>query len=264
MHEELETAEITVDEDTGVGHVLMNRPDKLNALSPQLTDDVVESLHRIREINDDADGVDVSVVVLEGAGGNFSSGADLMSFAGAERPFVPRSDFWESLRRFELPIVAKIEGYCLGGGLETALACDLRVAHEDATFGFPEIDIGLIPGAGGVHYVSRVAGEAAARELAYTADKVPADRARELGVVNQVYTDDEFDEAADDYAEKIASKAPLALQALKESVNMSLDVGLDEARAHDMRVFMQLLETDDFNAGISHFGQDSQPEFEGK
>jgi enoyl-CoA hydratase/carnithine racemase len=264
MEEELDEAIVSFDEDTGVGTITMNRPDSLNALSPQLTDDIEEGLMRFREMNDEADGVDVRVVVLEGAGDSFCSGADLMSFANQERPFIPRDRFWSTLRSYELPIVSKIHGYCLGGGLETALAGDLRVAHEDATFGFPEIEIGLLPGAGGVHYVARVAGEAAAKELAFTGEKIGAERAQDLGIVNQVYADGEFEDAVAEYVENIASNAPLGLQALKSSVNRSLSVPLDEARDFDMRLFMELLETDDFNQGIAHFGQDTDAEFEGK
>lgn len=264
MEESLDTVEASHDEDTKVGRLTLDRPDNLNAISPQLDEDLRSGLDTFREINSEADGVDVSAVVVEGNGDAFCSGADLMSFADAERPFTPRPGLWRAVRDFELPVVAKIHGYCLGGGFELALACDLRVAHEDATFGFPEIDLGLLPGAGGVHYVTRVAGEGAAKELAYTGDKVPAERAHDLGVVEHVYSDGEFEEEAEEYVEDIAGKAPLGLQALKESVNMSLDVPMERALDHDKRVFMQLLETDDFNQGMMHFGQDSTPEFEGK
>ncbi len=264
MEQSYDTVEASVDEDTKLGRIQLDRPDKLNAISPQLDEDVQSALEWFREKNSEADGVDVSAVVLEGNGDAFCSGADLMSFADADRPFTPRPAVWRAVREFELPVVAKIHGYCLGGGFELALACDLRVAHEDATFGFPEIDLGLLPGAGGVHYVTRVAGESAAKELAYTADKVSAERAADLGVVSHVYGDEEFEDEAEAYVEDIASKAPLGLQGLKESVNMSLDVDLDTALDHDKRVFMQLLETEDFNQGMMHFGQDTTPEFEGK
>lgn len=264
MEESLETVEVSYDEDTGVGRLALDRPDNLNAISPQLDEDIRSGLDTFRDINSEADGVDVSAVVVEGRGDAFCSGADLMSFADAERPFTPRPGLWRAVREFELPVIAKVHGYCLGGGFELALACDLRVAHEDAVFGFPEIDLGLLPGAGGVHYVARIAGEATARELAYTGEKVSAERADDLGVVDHVYPADEFDDEAMGYVEEVAGKAPLALQGLKESINMSMDVPLDRALEHDKRAFMQLLETEDFNQGMMHFGQDSTPEFEGK
>ena len=265
MHEELETTVVEFDADTNVGSVALDRPDALNALSGQLRDDIVEGLRLLEAQNEDADGVALRAVVLQGAGGNFCAGADVNEFSDESAGATSERSHYAFIREFPVPVIAKIEGYCLGGGLETAMSCDMRIAHEEARLGLPEVDLGIIPGAGGVQMVSQLANPAAAMEIAMTGDHIGADRAADLGIVNRVYGDDEFDEEVEAFAETIAAKPPLAIQAIKESARKATQVGLEEGIAYDQQQFEPLLATEDYEEGARAFAEDDyEPEFRGR
>lgn len=262
MEEEFETTEVSFNEDTGVGYLTMNRPDALNALSGQLTSDIVAGLKALNGINEES--VDMRVVVMEGAGGNFSAGADITEFGGGGPVTSVSRSHYRFIMEYPLPVIAKIRGYCLGGGLETAMSCDFRIAHEDANLGLPEVDLGLIPGAGGVQLISRLVNPSAAKEIAMTGEHISADRAKELGILNHVHGDD-LDDAVDEFAETLASKPPLSIQAIKESGNLASQVGLEEGLDFDSKLFGPLLGTEDFQEGARAFSEDDyEPEFKGK
>jgi enoyl-CoA hydratase/carnithine racemase len=261
MQESFETTEVEFDEETGVGHITLNRPDALNALSGQLTSDIVESLRLLEDQNDDE--IVLRVVVIEGAEGNFCAGADITEFEDQTPGDTSEREHYQFIMDFPVPVIAKIEGYCLGGGLETAMSCDFRFAAEDARLGLPEIDLGIIPGAGGVQFISRMANPAVASEIAMTGDHVGAPRAEELGLLNRV--PDDLDEATQEFAEKIAAKPPLAIQAIKDSASVATETGLREGRKYDRRLFEPLLETEDHQEGAKAFASDDyEPEFKGR
>ena len=264
MHETLETTVVEFDAETGVGHVTLDRPESLNALSRQLRTDLVESLRLLEGQNDDANGVALRVVVLDGADGNFCAGADVTEFSDEPSAGTADRDHFQFLREFPVPIVAKIRGYCLGGGLETALCCDFRIAHEEAQLGFPEVDLGLFPGAGGVQLVSSLSTPSVAMELAMTGEHVSGERAAELGIVNRVSGDD-IDDAVDEFAETIASKPPLAIQAIKDAARTAAHTGLEEGIAADQTRFEVLLTSEDHAEGARAFAEDEyEPEFVGR
>ena len=261
MQESLDTTTVSFDEDTGVGRVTLNRPDALNALSGQLTEDIAESLRLLEEQNDDE--IALRAVVMEGAEGNFCAGADITEFEDASPGAAADRTHYRYIREFPVPVIAKIEGYCLGGGLETAMSCDFRFADEEARLGLPEVDLGIIPGAGGVQLISELANPAAAREIAMTGDHISAARADELGIVNRV--PDDLEEATQEFAEKIASKPPLAIQAIKESARISTQTSLEEGIAYDNKLFEPLLSTEDHEEGARAFAEDDyEPEFKGR
>lgn len=263
MRETLETTDIEFDEETGIGRLTLNRPDALNALSGQLREDIIESLHLLEAENEKRDEIALRTVIIEGAEGNFCAGADINEFSESNPGTSSERAHYDFIMDFPAPVIAKVNGYCLGGGLETAMACDFRVAHEDARFGLPEVDLGIIPGAGGVQYISRLANPAAAKEIAMTGEHISATRARDLGIVNQVH--DDLDTATQDFAEKIASKPPLAIQAIKESASIATQTGLREGRQYDRRLFDPLLKTEDHKEGAKAFAEDDyEPEFTGK
>ena len=262
MEEEFETTSVSFDEDTGVGYLTMERPEAMNALSGQLTSDIVAGLRELNSINEET--VDMRVVVMEGTEGNFSVGADINEFGDAGPATQIDRSHYQFIKDYPLPVIAKVRGYCLGGGLETAMCCDFRFAHEDANFGLPEVDLGLIPGAGGVQLISRLANPATAKEIAMTGEHISAERAKELGIVNHVHGDD-LDEVVEEFAETIASKPPLSIQAIKESGNLATQVGLDEGLTYDRQLFEPLLETEDFQEGARAFAEDDyEPEFKGR
>lgn len=264
MREEYETTIVEFDAETGIGHLTLNRPDALNALSGQLRDDIIAGLRQLEAENEDADGIALRAVVVEGAEGNFCAGADINEFSDASPGASSERQHYDFIAEFPVPIIAKIRGYCLGGGLETAMACDFRFAEEEARLGLPEVDLGIIPGAGGVQFISRLANPSAAKEIAMTGDHISAERAHELGIVNRVY-DDDLDAAVDEFAETIASKPPLAIQAIKESANMATQTGLAEGRRYDRNLFEPLLDTEDHKEGARGFAEDDyEPSFKGR
>jgi enoyl-CoA hydratase/carnithine racemase len=260
MRDSFETVDVQFAD--GIGTLTLDRPDSLNALNGRLRREVVAGLERLDAENDDSDGVALRAVVLEGAGGNFCAGADVTEFDDDEAGTRLARDLQAAIMDLPAPVVAKIEGYCLGGGFETALACDFRVAAPAAELGFPEVDLGIMPGGGGVGFVSRLAGPAVAAELAMTGEFVTGERAADLGLVTEVTED--VDGAARDLAERLASKPPLAIQAIKESVRLTTETGLRAARRHDARLVNPLYHTDDHAKAARAFGDDeADPTFEG-
>lgn len=262
MRDSFETVDVHFAD--GIGTLTLNRPDSLNALNRQLRREVIAGLEQLDAENDECDGVALRAVVLEGAGENFCVGADVTEFddddgAGARLA----RDVQATVMDLPAPVVAKIEGYCLGGGFETALACDFRVAAPDTELGFPEVDLGIMPGGGGVQFVNRLAGPAVAAELAMTGEFLDGEQAADLGLVTEITED--VDGAARDLAERLASKPPLAIQAIKESVGIATETGLRAGRRHDSRLVDPLYHTDDHATAAAAFGEDGDdPSFEGR
>lgn len=263
MDETFEAIEIEFDDSTGVGRLTLDRPDSLNALNRQLRADIIDGLRALGDLN--GDGIDLRVVVIEGAAGNFCAGADITEFEDdAPTAEIDRTHY-QFIREYPVPVIAKIRGYCLGGGLETALSCDFRIASEDATVGLPEVDLGIIPGAGGVQYISRLADPSTAMEIAMSGDHISADRAAEAGIVNRVYPDEKLDDAVAEFATTIASKPPLSIQAIKQSASMATEVGLEAGLEYDRKLVEPLFGTEDHEAGVRAFGEDDyEPEFQGR
>lgn len=265
MHEEFATVTVTYEEETGVGTILLNRPDTLNALNTQLRSDIKAGLERLESQNEHGEGVQLRVVVMEGSGEKaFCAGADINEFSDRTSGGSSERPHYEFIREFPTPVVAKIDGYCLGGGFETALCSDFRFASERSTFGFPEVDLGLLPGAGGAHMVEKLAGPGVAKELAMTGKHITAGRANDEGLVHDVYSTDELDDEVRRFAEDIAAQAPLAVQRIKKSVNLSGEIGLEEGCDYDSQGFSVLLGTDDVTEGTQAFAEDREPQFEGR
>lgn len=264
MPTKYETTKVEFDTETGVGYLTLNRPDALNALSSQLRSDIVAGLKELETKNSDTDGIALRAVVMEGAGKNFCAGADINEFSDTSAGDQSDRSHHESIRNFPVPVIAKIRGYCLGGGLETALSCDFRIAHEEAQLGLPEVNLGIIPGAGGVQLLSELASPAVAKEIAMTGEHICAERARELGIVREVYGTG-FNDAVEEFAETIASKPPLAIQAIKRSAAIASQTGLEEGIEYDRQQFKPLLSTEDHEEGARGFAEDDyEPVFKGR
>lgn len=264
MQEKFETTDVEFDADSGIGRLTLNRPDSLNALNTQLRRDIVAGLERLEAENEEADGIALRVVIMEGAEGNFCAGADVNEFSEATPGGSSEQVHYDVIRDFPVPIIAKIRGYCLGGGLETALCCDFRFAHEDASLGFPEVALGIVPGAGGVQLVSQLANPSVAMEMAMKGEHLSGERADDLGIVNHAHGDD-LDDAVEGFAETIVAKPPLSIQAIKESGTLAPQVGLNEGGAYDRKQFERLLETEDHEKGARAFAEDEyEPDFKGR
>lgn len=254
---------VLVERSDSIATVTVNRPEKRNAMDVPTRKDLRDAFEEVGE--DDA----VRAVVLRGAGdGSFIAGGDIDSFAefdhmdGIEYGEKYAQGLYNYVADLPKPTVAAIDGYALGGGTEIALACDIRLATEDAKLGLPEVGIGVIPAGGGTQRLVGIVGAGIASELILTGRIVDADEAEDIGLVNHVYPDSEFDEEVRSMAEDLASKAPVAQRLAKESISRSLDIeaGLDYERLAGAFLFG----TEDQKEGANAFLEDREPEYDGR
>lgn len=247
-----------------IGVLTVNRPDKLNALSNELTE---ELQHLLDEIEKD---VDLRVVVITGAGDKaFVAGADINELI--ERDALQGRDvsrfrqaLFARIENLPVPVIAAVNGYALGGGLELALACNIRIASEKAQFGAPEVKLGIIPGDGGTQRLPRLVGLGRAMELVLTGDFIDAQEAHRIGLVNRVVSPDELMESVMTLAKKIASRPPLAVKYAKEAVNRSQEG--DTASGYALESYLHALActTEDKKEGVAAFLEKRKGKFKGK
>ena len=219
-------------EKTGnIAWVTLNRPERRNAYSVQMRDDMYDVMSAIR------DDSEVLVAVLKGAGDRaFCAGADLTEFGSAPSPVIARQvrwerDVWGLMLAMPQPLVAAIHGFCLGSGLEMSLCCDLRVASDDAQFGLPEVGLGIIPAAGGSQTLPRVVGRAQALAMTLTGDFIDAAEAYRIGLVHRVVPRDRLYETAQALADRLLQQDPVIVQAAKRVITRGLDLPLAEGLA---------------------------------
>jgi len=247
-----------------IATITLNRPEALNAFSKEVVSEVLQALEDVR-----TDG-NVRVVVLTGAGEKaFSAGADIKTMKGfnalkARELSLMGERLCSALENLEKPVIAAINGYALGGGLEVAMSCDLRIASERARMGQTEINIGLIPGWGGTQRLTRLIGRTKAKELVFTGKMIDAKRAEQLGVVNMVFPAEEFRERVRQFAKELAAKAPVALRVAKALINKGADMSLDSAIALEREGFGVVGSTEDLQEGVSAFTEKRKPTFKGK
>jgi enoyl-CoA hydratase/carnithine racemase len=224
----------------GVAYVTLNRPEELNAYNIQMRDDLYQILSAIKD--DD----EVLVAIFKGAGKKaFCAGADLSEFLTAPSPVVARQtrferDIWSLFLNIPQPLIAALHGYVLGSGIEIALCCDIRIASEDSKFGMPEVDLGIIPAAGGTQTLPRTVGRGKALEMLLTNRWISAEEAYHTGLVNRVLPIDELLRTADEIAKKIASCNPTAVRYAKQAVVRGLDLSLTDGLDLEKRLAGQL------------------------
>jgi enoyl-CoA hydratase/3-hydroxyacyl-CoA dehydrogenase len=243
----------------GLLEIELDRPERMNSLSPDLMNAIVDLLDSIDE-------EEVRAVTFEGAGDRaFCAGADVSAFSGRDpaKSSEP-TEVFEAVDKYPRPTLAKIDGYCLGGGLELALACDLRIATEDSSFGFPEIDLGLLPGGGGTQRTIRQLTEARAKELVFRGEHISAERAQDWGLINRAASGEEYEETVDEFVDDLVSGPPIALRKAKRVMNEGVDQDLDAGLELESQAFALLLTTDDMMEGVAAFSADREPEFEGE
>ncbi len=248
------------------GHVAtltINRPDKLNALN------IATRSRIVAELNDLAANDDVRVVIVTGAGEkSFVAGADIAEFEGRSPvdQFRVKTDssVFLAVDEFPKPIIAAINGFCLGGGCELAMACDIRIASEKAKLGQPEINLGLLPGGGGTQRLPRLVGMGAALKMLYTGDFIRADEAYRIGLVDEVVPPDQLQARAKELADTIASKSPVALRLIKQAVRTSMRTSLDEGLKQEVTLFSLAFASEDKKEGVDAFLNKRQPTFTGR
>jgi enoyl-CoA hydratase len=209
----------------------------------------------------------IRVMVVTGNERAFAAGADIGEMAAATPIDMLRANRiaqWDRVRRIGKPVIAAVAGWCLGGGCELAMALDLIVAAESARFGQPEINLGVIPGAGGTQRLTRAVGKSVAMEMILTGEPIDAREAYRLGLVARVVPDELLVEDALALAAKIATKSPLALRLAKEAVNAAYEMTLTDALAHERRLFYLLFASEDQKEGMAAFLEKRAPEFKGR
>jgi enoyl-CoA hydratase len=244
-----------------VGLVRLNRPQALNALRGQLMEELVTVLRQF-----DADPT-IGAMVISGNERAFSAGADITEMAHAtatemlNRGMIER---WQLLRRLRKPLIAAVSGHCLGGGCELAMLCDMIVASETAKFGQPEINIGVIPGAGGTQRLTRAVGKSLAMEVILNDRRLTADEALRAGLVSRVVPVESYLNEAIILAAQIAARAPLAVQLGKEAINRAYELNLAEATAYEEKLFYILFASEDQKEGMRAFMEKRPPQWQGK
>jgi enoyl-CoA hydratase len=254
---------VTIDFDDNVATLTIDRQEKLNALDPQVVEEIGQALLEL-----EAEGP--RAIVVTGAGERaFIAGADIgamsvMSPLEAKRFSEIGHAAMALLDRSPIPTIAAVNGFALGGGCEVALACDIRIAAENATFGFPEVGLGILPGMGGTQRLPRLVGPALAKELIFTGRRTSAEEAREIGLVNRVVAEGEALDAARELAAGISDNGPLAVRHAKAAANRSLDVDLISGLEYEADQFALLFATEDAREGMTAFSDKRKPKFEGR
>jgi enoyl-CoA hydratase len=249
------------DETHRVALVRLNRPRQLNALNGEVMDQLCDALETLDR--DEA----IRCVVVTGNERAFAAGADIAEMATATSIDMLRTNRiaqWDRVRRVSTPVIAAVSGWCLGGGCELAMALDMIVAGESARFGQPEINLGVIPGAGGTQRLTRAIGKSRAMEMILTGEPIDAREALRLGLVSRVVPDELLVEDALSLAATIATKSPLALRLAKEAVNVAYEMSLTDALAHERRLFYLLFASEDQKEGMAAFVEKRTPDFKGR
>ena len=246
-----------------VAIITINRPDKRNALNIKTREEGAALIEELR--TDDS----VNVVVITGAGDKaFIAGADIGEFAGRsaqmQREVMVERSLFNAIDTFPKPVIAMVNGYCLGGGCEVALACDIRIASENASFGQPEINLGIMPGGGGTQRLTRLVGEGKAMEMILTGQIIDAKTAFDIGLVNHVVPPDQLEAKTMELANSIADKAPIAVRLAKEAVKIASRSNLDEGLRREVDLFALCFATEDKDEGVAAFLEKRKPVFKGK
>ncbi len=255
---------LLVEIEESVATVTINRPEKLNALNRQTLEELMRFFDEL------AGDERVKGILLTGAGNKaFVAGADLQEIQNLDREAAIRfarfgQELFNKIENFSKPVVALVNGYALGGGCELAMACHFRLAAENARFGQPEINLGIIPGYGGTQRLPRLIGKGRALELLLTGDMIDANEALRLGLVNHVVKADELVAEGKKIVQKIAQKGSVAVAAILQAVNHGLEQSLSQALELEALQFGRVCATEDKNEGIRAFFEKRQPQFKGR
>jgi enoyl-CoA hydratase len=252
---------VLVEREEPIAVVLLNRPRQLNALSDELMDELVSVLQELDR--DEA----IRCIVLGGSERAFAAGADIAELAATsaiELYYARRIERWDTIRGLWTPLVAAVSGYCLGGGCELALACDLIVASETARFGQPETSLGIIPGAGGTQRLTRAVGKAKAMDVILSGRFLTAEEALAAGLVARVVAREAWLDEARAVAREIAAKGPVATRLAKEAVDRAYESTLQLGLEYERRALNLAFASQDAKEGLTAFMEKRKPDFRGR
>ena len=246
-----------------IGIITVNRPEQLNCMNSKTRSEMVDSFEKMD--NDP----EIAVVILTGAAGKaFIAGADIKEFAKMDlQKSEEMDDDWrvtKVISGMNKPVIAMINGFCLGGGLEIAMSCDLRTSSEKSKLGQPEINIGIIPGAGGTQRLTRLIGEGRAMEMILTGRMISAEEANQYGILNFVFKSEELEEKTMEIANTIASKSPYAVERAKKSVKAVAEMKLEKGLKYEQELFIECFKSEDGKEGIAAFVEIRKANFKGK
>ncbi len=248
----------------GIATITINRPQALNALNEETLKEISSRLADARRDEN------IKVIVFTGAGDRaFCAGADLnmmkgkSAYNGMHLSYRGQQLTLE-IEELQKPVIAALNGYTLGGGLELAMACDIRIASENAQLGQPEVAVGLIPGWGGTQRLPRLVGKGKAKEMIFTGGRVDAQTAEQLGLVNKVVPLDQLKLVVEELASEIMSKPPIAIELAKQLINQSAEIDLRAGLINEAEAFGVLASTEDFREGVGAFLEKRKPRYKGK
>jgi enoyl-CoA hydratase len=250
---------IIFEKEENIAIITFNRPEAMNALNNQTRAEFGQA------IQDVASDDEIKVLILTGSGKAFVAGSDIKEF-NATTPFAAHNirRLGEMVEQLEKPVIAAVNGFCLGGGNEIAMGCDIIIASEKAKFGQTEINIGIIPGGGGTQRLPRRIGVCRAKELIYTGDIIRAEEADRLGLVNRVVPMDELMPAAKELAKKIAAKSAAALKLAKTAINRGMQTNLESGLKYEYELYSLSLSLEDKLEGVNAFLEKRAPKFVGR
>lgn len=259
MSKSYETIEVS--QQGKLGLIVLNRPKVLNAINRTMVSEILSAMEGF-----EADS-SVKAIVLSGNGRAFAAGADIDEMANDHAiDFELRNQFkdWDRLAMIKKPIIGAVQGFALGGGFELALCCDLLYAADNAEFGFPEVNLGVMPGAGGTQRLTKLVGKTKAMEWLFTGKRISAREALHHGIVNQLIAEELLLEETMKAAEQISSQAPIAIRLIKEAVLKAVDTPLNEGMEFERKNFYLLFSTEDQKEGMNAFIEKRKPHFKGK
>jgi len=254
---------IFLDKKEGIGYITLNRPEVFNAISQELIDEFSDALDKVNK------DYEIQVLILTGAGKGFQAGADIrelsmmtpMSILRWNEGVLRNNAKVEKLRQ---PVIAAINGLAMGGGLELALACSIRIAAAGAKLALPEVKLGIIPGTGGTQRLPRLIGKGKAYELLLTGDTITAEDALNIGLINKVVPKGEALAAAEEMARKIMANAPIAVEMCKDAVEIGMNLPLEEAVQYSQKNCITCFSTEDMKEGTGAFLEKRKPNFKGR
>jgi len=254
---------IIVEKEHGIGILTLNRPEVFNAINQELIDELQDALFNINRDED------IKVLIITGAGKGFQAGADIKELSGMAPMSILR---WNeglvrviaTIERLRQPVIVAINGLALGGGLELALGCQVRIAVTGAKLGLPEVKLGIIPGTGGTQRLPRIIGKGRAYEMLLTGDPIDAEEGFRIGLINKVVPKGEALKAAKEMAKKIVCNGPIAIELCKDAVEIGMDLPLEHAVQYSQKNCITCFSTEDMQEGTTAFIEKRKAEFKGK